>query len=144
MDSSKSYPTALLPDKRGNRLLDWILEVLNQANIRDIVFIGGYHIEKVVQNYSGLRFYYNPDWKSGNVIQALRCASAALDEECVLVPSDVIFRKEAIERLVSEQGDIKVGIEGKDRRSDQIDRRDFSGLIVMSSRAASGIASRSH
>ena len=49
IDSSQSYPLALVSDNTGHRVLDWILDSLNKVSLKDVVFVGGYHIEKMVQ-----------------------------------------------------------------------------------------------
>jgi phosphohistidine swiveling domain-containing protein len=123
---------ALLQDTQGKRLLDWILTALNQIKIKDIAFVGGYHIEKVVQNYSGLRYYYNSAWKEKNILQALYCARAELSGECLIVPSDIIFRKEAIERLVKESSNIKIGVGIKHANGVHIEKNQISGLMLIS------------
>ena len=48
LDSSKGYPMSLLQDRKGRRLIDWNLESLKSSGITEIMYVGGYHIEKVV------------------------------------------------------------------------------------------------
>jgi len=109
LDSSASYPRALLRDRRGNRVLDWTLSALEQNDIRDVVFVGGYHIEKVVQFYPELHFHYNPQWKMGNDAQALSLVSQELDCPCVIIPSDVVFRANVLRSMFAVGQDIVVG-----------------------------------
>ena len=57
-------------DGRGQHVLDWILDSLAHAGIEDIVFIGGYQMEKVVQAYPYLRFSENTDWPDNNILES--------------------------------------------------------------------------
>jgi CTP:molybdopterin cytidylyltransferase MocA/phosphohistidine swiveling domain-containing protein len=109
LDSSESYPTALLRDRRGKRVLDWTLSALEQNGIREVVFVGGYHIEKVVQYYPELHFHYNPEWKMGNDAQALSLVSQELDCPCVIILSDFVFRAEVLRSMFDAKADIVVG-----------------------------------
>jgi hypothetical protein len=51
IDASKSYPSALKEASGGRQVLDWILSALLECGIQDVVFVGGYHIEKVMERY---------------------------------------------------------------------------------------------
>ena len=56
LDSSKRYPMSLLQDRKGRRLIDWNFESLKSGGIWAVMYVGGYHIEKVARLYSNLRF----------------------------------------------------------------------------------------
>jgi len=58
-NSAESYPFALM-DLEGKSVLDWLISSLNAVGVGNIIYVGGYHIEKIVHNYSDLKFYYNP------------------------------------------------------------------------------------
>ena len=98
LDSTKSYPAALVEDTRGQRVLDWLLAALAQSGVDDVSFIGGYHIEKVVHHYSSLQFYYNANWQTGNDLQAVHVALPELDGPCVLVRGDIVFHEPGTHR----------------------------------------------
>ena len=59
LKSEDSYPMSLVEDERGQKVLDWILAALESNGIEDINFVGGYHVEKLIQSYSKLRYFYN-------------------------------------------------------------------------------------
>ena len=59
LQSDDSYPLSLLEDSEGKRVLDWIIAAIKSNNIDDINFVAGYHIEKIVTEYSHLRYFYN-------------------------------------------------------------------------------------
>ena len=56
---------------QGKRILDWGLEALAAADIRDICFIGGYQIDKVRADYPHMTFRLNSDWPHNNILVSL-------------------------------------------------------------------------
>ena len=138
LDSAKSYPVALLEDRRGKRALDWTLSALAEAGVNDIVFVGGYHIEKIVQGYSRLRFYYNPDWQTSNDTQTLACAIDELRDACIILRSSMVFRPEAVSSLLNAKSDVTFGVkvctpEGEDSPLGE----NWAGIVTLSPRASS-------
>ena len=79
LDSSKGYPMSLLQDRKGRPLIDWNLESLKSGGIGEVMYVGGYHIEKVVRLYSNLRFRYNPNWQSHRLQDILSCIKDELN-----------------------------------------------------------------
>jgi len=61
-------------DLEGKSVLGWLISSLNAVDVSNIIYVGGYHIEKIVHNYSDLRFYYNPEWESTGTLFSLFCA----------------------------------------------------------------------
>ena len=58
------------------RILDLIIKAWHTMNVTDLVFIGGYQIEKIQKEYPNLRFYYNHNWQNNNILASLFCAEA--------------------------------------------------------------------
>ena len=80
MPHTEEMPKCLVDGLGGKRILDWILEALHGANLNDIVFVGGYQIESVLEAFSRLEFVENLDGASNNVSQSLVCAEAFVVE----------------------------------------------------------------
>ena len=55
----------------GRRILDWCVAALRSAGLDDIVFVGGYRIERVRADYPGFRFCDNAAWESNNILSSL-------------------------------------------------------------------------
>ena len=139
LDSAKSYPLALLEDSLGRRILDWTLSALEQGGVDDFVFVGGYHIEKVVGLYPRLRFYYNANWQQGRDIQDLACAVTALDGPCIIVRSDVVFRPEVVQALLSANAQVVVGTQGRTAKVEGSLNERFAGLASISAVATASL-----
>ncbi|NKB69099.1 MAG: NTP transferase domain-containing protein [Candidatus Latescibacteria bacterium] len=101
MPETSSYPKCMMDGLGGRRVLDWMLEACAQNGVDDIVFIGGYHIEKVQTAYPHLRFYNNTDWPNNNILESLMCAAPELDTDCLISYSDIVFRPAVVEQLLA-------------------------------------------
>src|SRR3989338_10010472 len=113
LDSTESYPCALESNILGKTVLDWQLSALKECGIKEVIFVGVYHIEKIIARYPGLKFYFNPDWNSSNQLYSLFCAQQELTHSCLISYSDIVYRPEVIHKIiaVSKSGNIVVGVE---------------------------------
>ena len=109
LKSTDSYPISLVEDERGVKVIDWILASLKSNGIDDVNFVGGYHVEKLIQSYSKLRYFYNQDWESSGSLNSLLCAKEVFTGECLVVSADVIFHAEVVESILAAEGDIVSG-----------------------------------
>lgn len=111
MPETESIPKCMMDGMGGQRLLDWILDSLTHAGIDDIVFIGGYHIEKVVQAYPYLRFYNNTEWPDNNVLESLMYAAPEMDTAFVASYSDIVYRRSAAQRLMTSEAEVALVVD---------------------------------
>ena len=100
MPETESIPKCMMDGVGGQRVLDWILDSLAHAGIDDVVFIGGYHMEKVVRAYPHLRFYNNTEWADNNILESLMYAAPEMDTAFVVSYSDIVYRRNAVQRLM--------------------------------------------
>ena len=114
-------PKAIIKDLMGRRVLDWILSGLKSAKIEDVVFVGGFEIEKIIEAYPGLRYYFNNDWKNNNVLNSLFYAEQEMDGEFVFSYSDIVFKPHVVRKLLRSTADITVVVDTdwktRDRKS---------------------------
>jgi len=89
----------------GRRILDWVLEALNQAGLGPPVFVGGYRIEQVQADYPQLEFCHNPRWQSTNILESLLCAEAFMDGGFVCSYADILYRPGVVRRALEHPGD---------------------------------------
>jgi choline kinase len=90
----------------GRRILDWGLEALAAGGLTDVVFIGGYRIDLVQQEYPHFTFCHNSDWQNNNIMESLMHACAHMDEGFVCAYSDILYTPEIVRRLVQSPHDI--------------------------------------
>lgn len=99
LSAEHSYPSYLvkIPNKDAS-LLDWTLNELKKINIQDTIFIAGYHVEKIIKNYPGLKIFYNDDWENNNSLNLLSLVSNFLDQDVIIINSNVLFRANLINK----------------------------------------------
>jgi choline kinase len=90
----------------GRRILDWCLEALTRAGLDPVVFVGGYRMERVRQDYPQLHFRHNADWEGNNILASLMHAEADMVDGFVSSYSDILYRPDAVQRLVASPADI--------------------------------------
>ncbi len=105
MPHTKDAPKCLA-EVKGRRILDWGLEALRAAGLRDIVFIGGYRIERVQAEYPGLTYCHNADWSNNNVLVSLMHAEFHMDDGFVCAYSDILYRPEIVVNLMESVNEI--------------------------------------
>ncbi|MDR8393038.1 PEP-utilizing enzyme [Aliifodinibius sp. S!AR15-10] len=99
---------------RGQRVLDWTINAINQAGItsEQISFIGGYKIDKIISKYPGLHYIVNPRWAETHVVGSLRCA---LDSwkggDLLLTYADTVFRHTVFDTLLQYNSPVTIGID---------------------------------
>jgi choline kinase len=111
MPYTLTVPKCLLSISSGRCILDWTLQSLENADIREIVFVGGYRIAQVRSAYPHLRFIENQDWAATSTMHSLMCASKEMDQPVVVTYSDIIFEPGLIDRLISSQRHVALAVD---------------------------------
>jgi choline kinase len=86
--------------------LDWTLEALAAAGIRDIVFVGGYLIDQIKSDYPHFSFCNNTDWPNNNILASLFYAEEHMEGGFVCTYSDTLYRGDVVRRAIEHPGDI--------------------------------------
>ncbi len=87
-------------------ILDWILEAFDGAGLDANVFIGGYRIDQIREDYPELTYCCNEDWENNNILASLFYAEEHMGEGFVCSYSDILFRDSVVERAMDHPGDI--------------------------------------
>lgn len=101
---------------KGQRVLDWTINGLNQAGIasKQISFVGGYQIEQVIDEYPELHYTVNPRWAETHVIGSLRYA---LDSwkggDILLTYADTVFRPTVFNKMLQFNDPVTIGVDTK-------------------------------
>ena len=86
---------------KGRRILDWALAAFRANGLNDIVFIGGYQIDKVREACPEFTFRHNADWENNNILASLFHAEDQMDEGFVCAYSDILFTPDAVARALA-------------------------------------------
>lgn len=100
----------------GRRILDWCLEALEGAGLAPIVFVGGYRIERVRQDYPRFEFRHNAEWERNNILASLLHAEADMAAGFVSSYSDILYTPAAVQALVASRADIALLVDTDWRR----------------------------
>jgi choline kinase len=95
----------------GKRILDWTVEAFHANGLDDICFIGGYQIEKVREAYPAFEFRENDNWQNNNILASLFYAEDLMNEPFICCYSDVLFNKNIVANLMSNQESIALGVD---------------------------------
>lgn len=90
----------------GKPLLEWHLDVLESANVNDIVVVAGYKAEKIIDKR--VIKVINEQYDSTNMIQSLFCAESFIDGDIIIAYGDIVYSKNVLEKLMSDSGDIVI------------------------------------
>ncbi|MBI2095453.1 MAG: phosphocholine cytidylyltransferase family protein [Candidatus Omnitrophica bacterium] len=86
----------------GKTLLEWQLEALRGAGIREIGIVAGYLAERLKPD--GVTKFLNPNWERSNMVASLLCADEWLRKDvCVVSYADIVYPSAAVAALVHER-----------------------------------------
>ena len=145
--ASGDRPSAIKNILTNTRALDWQLNSFSDVvQEKDIYFLGGYHIDEIVELYPNLNFTINPDWQSKNALNTLLSAPLSGDSAFITY-SDTLFTKDFINKLTINSSEVIVVVDSlwkkrfKDRTREDITNAEtimhlnqeveFTGLIYL-------------
>lgn len=93
-DLTEERPKCLV-ELRGKALLDWQLEALRTAGVKEIAIVTGYKRELLANR--GLVEFHNERWAETNMVSSLACAQDWLQAEpCIVSYSDIFYDASAV------------------------------------------------
>lgn len=105
MPLTKDKPKCML-DINGKTLLQRHIEVFRECGIEDIIVIKGH--KKNAINYPGLKYFYNANYQTNNLLESMFCAESEMNSEFVVTYSDIWFDKSVLEKLLNSKKDISL------------------------------------
>lgn len=90
----------------GRSILDWALTAFQSANLPTPVFIGGYQIERIQQDYPHLTFVHNDNWPHNNILASLFYAEPHMHAGFICSYSDILFRDTLVQAALEHPADI--------------------------------------
>jgi L-glutamine-phosphate cytidylyltransferase len=107
MPLTEDQPKCFAPI-HGKRILDWILDALAGGGFtrKDVVFVGGYQLPLIKQEYPEFTFVENTNWERNNILASLFCAEDFMEEGFVCSYADILYRPDPVHRLVQSTADI--------------------------------------
>jgi hypothetical protein len=104
LDPKKSQPHSLDRDGTYNKpAMEWLLHALEKLENSGVSYVGSYHIEKVLENYSNLKLIYQKDrLNQGELVSTLLAMESS--KNTIVARADVLYLPMFFHNLNSEQG----------------------------------------
>jgi len=109
--STRLYPVTLKRPKclleiKGKTIIDYQIELLNKAGIKDILVVTGY-LNSEIQDHlkNKVRYEHFPDFAKTNNLYTLNSISKQLDDEFICLFSDVLFPPSLLKDLIDSTDD---------------------------------------
>ena len=94
-------------------IIDYILDVANECNIRDVAIVNGYKkqvLEKYLENRD-ITFFTNEKFDTTNMVSTLFNAKDFMNDDIIISYADIIYKKEILEKLITSNEDFNVVID---------------------------------
>jgi len=129
----------------GRPIIEQSIARLERAGIRDIVIVTGYlaeHYQQLALRYGGLvRNVHNPEYANSGSMYSLYCAREAIDDDFLLLESDIIFESRALDVLIDSEYSDAVLLSGPTHAGDEVYVEAPAGLLVNMSKDSSKLGS---
>ena len=100
---TSNRPKGLLPIN-GESIIARQIRILKSYGITDVAIVTGYRSEKVIEQFNNkVTFFINPDYLTTTSPYSLYKAIDFMDEDIVVMFSDVVFSEEALKGLLENQ-----------------------------------------
>jgi choline kinase len=93
----------------GRTLIERQVNLFYELGIREIVIVRGFCSNKI--NYPHVKYYYNRDFASTNMLASLFCAEKELETETIVSYADILFEKRVLKELIKTAGDVVVSVD---------------------------------
>ena len=104
LSAEDSYPLYLTKTPyKDFSFLDWTINELKKINITEIIFIGGYHIEKIIKAYPNLKIIYNENWQTQNSISLLTLIKNINAKDTLVINSNILFRSFLLNNYINNK-----------------------------------------
>lgn len=136
---TKDTPQCLLK-VGGKTILEHQIESLKKAGIEDILVITGYLSDKTEKfcKEKGIEFLFNPFYDVSGMALTLWISKIKLDEDFILLYSDILFDSKIIEGLTDNKADICLAIKKDGLREEAEKVIDIAGIIQNISKVDKG------
>lgn len=112
---TKDKPKALL-EIGGKTLLERHIQNLNNCGVSDIVIVVGRFADRIEQALGAdIKYIYNPFDNISNNLVSVWLARNEIKDGFILIYVDVLYDNQILQRLLTIEEDISIGVDKKDR-----------------------------
>ena len=106
---TRELPKCLAVAWNGTTLFEEQLNTLRSCGISDFVVVRGYRGDAF--QHTGIRYYWNREYDSTNVLESVMSARSEIEGECLILYSDIWFEPQVVETLMTGDASISVVID---------------------------------
>ena len=104
-DLTANSPKCLL-EIDGKTIIQNALDHLRSLGVNDIAVVKGYLQDKIC--LPDLTYYINDNYLQNNILTSLFYAEKELNDDVIILYSDIIFEKKVVEKLIESKHDISL------------------------------------
>lgn len=102
------YPKCMV-EYKGKQIVDYILEAMREAGIKDVILVKGYKAE--VLNKAGTVSVINPRYDQTNMVASLFCSEHLWDDDLLISYADIVYPASILNALIAEQHPFAVAVD---------------------------------
>ena len=129
----------------GTSLIEQSLLRLEEAGINDVVIVTGYaaeHYHQLAARYDGfIRLVHNPEYADSGSMYSLYCAREAIDDDFLLLESDIVYESRALDVLIDHDASDAVLLSGPTGAGDEVYIEAPNGFLVNMSKVRDRLGS---
>lgn len=103
-----NYPKCMV-EYKGKQIVDYTLEAMREAGIKDIILVKGYKAE--VLDKAGTVSVINPRYNQTNMVASLFCSEHLWDDDLLISYADILYPASALNALIAEQHPFAVAVD---------------------------------
>ena len=126
LDQTKSLPNSLSNLDDQSTVLDWIYQFTLQNDLKNITYIGGYQIQKVIQSYPQFNFLYHQTWNTSGETSGLALFENQTESDLILIRASTVLLPETYPKISTSLKEICIG--GNFLESDY---SEFAGIMYV-------------
>ncbi len=100
---------------KNKPIIDYILETALECDLQDIAIVNGYKkeiLEEYLKNYK-ITFFTNREFDKSNMVSTLFKAKGFMDDDMIISYSDIVYKKEILNKLIESEADLSVVVDRK-------------------------------
>ncbi len=101
LDSNLSSPAALISIDGTTPVLNWARAALQANDVRDILYVGGYHIKKILAQFPDVAVRYEPEWTDEGRVRTIQSLPVQSFDSFLFLRSDVVVTNDTIHAMLN-------------------------------------------
>lgn len=101
LDGSESVPSGLVPFLENQNSLYWLVTIFSKLGFQDPCYVGGYHIEKVIEMFPFIDIQYIKDIEKKNILEILLELQFQKNTSYIILDIDFILTEKAFEIIIN-------------------------------------------